>query len=249
MSATFHSTHIRGDDLERVLEALDADFKDHRYTRPARPGPDPVPGAWRIAILPPQEGWMTLYDEGENFRRAARLARGISPAFEGPILWLGVFQDLDFFYELFHGGTAVDAYDSDPSVFDPEEGHVDDPRGTGWLPVDLSDLDRDRAVAGYGHPEILCEHLGLASPWVRGELKQLLDRGRGWDESSLGVSGEEPDAFTWSEEGIEAFGQLLGLPRNRLRTTYEDLAVGAGVPGEDPLFVSYNPVGKKKRHP
>lgn len=215
--ATYHGIHIPDVRKPQVVEGLDHFFFRRYYTR--RDTPAAGAAVWAVGVAGEADGWVSVYDQGENFRRANAIAKALSAFLHKPALWLGLFEDLDFYYQLFSEGEAIDGYDSDPSIYDPEEGYTDDPEGAGWLPVDLSGVNKDRNLAGLGSPAAVLSILSPAVEGAEAKLQSLLSRGRAWHGPDEPPSPE----LAWAEEGVGALAELFGLDPKRAATGFDAL--------------------------
>ncbi|MBI4865714.1 MAG: hypothetical protein HY816_02065 [Candidatus Wallbacteria bacterium] len=214
---TYHGIHIPRATADSVLDALDNFFFHRYFTRRGKAlATDTV---WNVALSDERDGWVSVYDEGENFRRANLLARSISSHLHRPALWTGLWEGQDFYYQLFNDGEPIDAYDSDPSIFDADEGFTDDPEGTGWLPADFSGLNRDRNIAGLGDPTAFFSVIRFADEADPGRLQSLLSRGRAYHGEGL----PEHEELDWASEGIRGVAELVGVAPERMLAGYDSL--------------------------
>lgn len=239
---TYHGIHLPEVTRDQVLEGLDHFFFRRYYTRREKPA---VSGAiWTVGVADTLDDWCSVYDSGENFRRANHLAKALSAYLHRPALWLGIFEDLDFYYQLFHEGEAIDAYDSDPSIFDPDEGYTDDPEGPGWLPADFSGVNKDRNMAGLGNPAAFFSAVRPAVDDADLRLQALLSRGRAYHAEGLPESAE----LSWAEEGVPRLAELVGLDPARARAGFDLLTAETDKPAWLHLY-EYHKLAKVPEKP
>ncbi|MBI3893484.1 MAG: hypothetical protein HY303_18355 [Candidatus Wallbacteria bacterium] len=215
---TYHGIHIPRTTTKEVIDAIDSFFFHRYFTR--RDTPTAASEAlWNVGVGGERDGWVSVYDEGENFRRANLLARSLSAHLHRPALWLGLWEGQDFYYQVFNDGEPIDAYDSDPSIFDPDEGFTEDPDGTGWLPADFSGINRDRNIAGLGDPGAFFAVMPCEDDSAPGRLQALLSRGRAYHGEGQPDCGE----LDWAGEGVASVAALIGLPSERAATGFVPL--------------------------
>ncbi len=237
---TYHSIHVLGVSRGDVHAGLDNYFYRRYYSRCQVQ--QATAETWNLAVSDVSGGWVSVFDEGKNFRRAHRIAKALSAYTHAPTLWLGLFEDLDFFYQLFYDGKIIDAYDSDPSVFDPEEGFTDQPNGIEWLPADFSDLNPNRDIAVLGNPPVFFSVFSGHDEGEPKRLQSLLSRGRAFHGEGL----QPEDELSWLEDGLPAFSELLGLDPERTTTGFDRLLEQESLPSWLER-VSFQPLPKAER--
>jgi hypothetical protein len=239
---TYHGIHLPEVTRDQVLEGLDHFFFRRYYTR--RDKPEVAGDTWLLGVADDLDGWCSVYDSGENFRRANQLAKALSAYLHRPALWMGLFEDLDFYYQLFHEGDAIDAYDSDPSIFDPDEGFTDAPEGPGWLPADFSGVNKDRNLAALGNPAAFFSVVRPAVNDADLRLQALLSRGRAYHSEGL----PESEELSWADEGVPKMAELLGLNADRARTGFDLLTTDEAKPAWLHLY-EYHKLAKGPEKP
>lgn len=106
---SFGAVHIQSDDVEAVARAV-------RQFVPRLPG-----GSQGSVVLPPQEGWTSVYDElcDREPEMLRRLAKEISDRMGAFVLALGVEEGLVVRYVALERGRVVDEYLSVPEYYGP----------------------------------------------------------------------------------------------------------------------------------
>ena len=106
---SYGAIHVQTDDLEAVLRAV-------RQFVPRLPG-----GSRGSAVLPPRDGWISVYDElcDREPEMLRRLAREISDRMGAFVLALGAEEARVVRYIAFERGRIVDEYLSVPEYYGP----------------------------------------------------------------------------------------------------------------------------------
>ena len=104
---SFGSVHVQSDDVDAVVRAV-------RQFVPRLPG-----GSRGSAVLPPHDGWTSVYDElcDREPEMLRRLAREISDRMGALVLTLGVEEGLVVRYVALDRGRVVDEYLSVPEYY------------------------------------------------------------------------------------------------------------------------------------
>jgi hypothetical protein len=107
--ASFGSIHVQTDDIEGVVRAV-------RQFVPRLPG-----GSRGSVVLPPREGWTSVYDElcDREPEMLRRLARELSDRMGAFVLTLGVEEGRIVRYVAWERGRVVDEYLSVPEHYGP----------------------------------------------------------------------------------------------------------------------------------
>ncbi len=118
MGAFFTNVQVRGSDVAIVADALRADADTRGMDALAN---DDAGAADRVVlVLPPEQGWITIYDEateGQDIQSLEALAAASSRATESFAFTVCIHDSDILDLRLFDRGARVDRLDSDPTYY------------------------------------------------------------------------------------------------------------------------------------